>query len=68
LLKLHAEAHVEVFSKMNHGQLLIDHPEEVAARIDEMAAKDLRAPREHELNHDRSNDAANLLETSTNQT
>lgn len=68
LLKLHAEAHVEVFPKMNHGQLLIDHPEEVAARIDEMVAKDLRAPGEHELNHDCSNDAANLLETSTNQT
>jgi len=27
------DAHVEVFRKMNHGQLLIDHPEEVAARI-----------------------------------
>ena len=29
-------AHVEVFPKMNHGQLLVDHPEEVARRILEM--------------------------------
>ena len=28
--------HVEVFPKMNHGQLLVDHPEEVARRILEM--------------------------------
>ena len=27
------DAHVEVFPGMNHGQLLIDHPEEVAERI-----------------------------------
>ena len=33
LMKLCPEAHVEVFPKMNHGQLLIDHPEEVARRI-----------------------------------
>jgi pimeloyl-ACP methyl ester carboxylesterase len=25
--------HVEIFDKMNHGQLLVDHPEEVAKRI-----------------------------------
>ena len=24
---------VEVFKKMNHGQLLVDHPEEIAKRI-----------------------------------
>jgi hypothetical protein len=30
--------HVEVFPKMNHGQLLIDHPEEIAARISQMVA------------------------------
>ena len=30
------EVHVEVFPKMNHGQLLMDHPEEVAKRLTEM--------------------------------
>ena len=29
-------AHIEVFPKMNHGQLLVDHPEEVARRMLEM--------------------------------
>ena len=33
LLSLCPEANVEVFPKMNHGQLLVDHPEEVARRI-----------------------------------
>lgn len=33
LLTLCKEAHVEVFPKMNHGQLLTDHPEKVAERI-----------------------------------
>ena len=33
LLKLCPEAHIKVFPKMNHGQLLVDHPEEVARRI-----------------------------------
>ena len=33
LLKLCPEAHVEVFPGMNHGQLLVDHPEEIARRI-----------------------------------
>ena len=33
LMKLCPDTHVEVFPKMNHGQLLIDHPEEVARRI-----------------------------------
>ena len=33
LLTLCPEAHVEVFPKMNHGQLVIDHPEVVARRI-----------------------------------
>jgi len=33
LLTLSPSAHVEVFSGMNHGQLLIDHPDEVAKRI-----------------------------------
>ena len=33
LLKLCPEAHIEVFPGMNHGQLLVDRPEEVARRI-----------------------------------
>ena len=33
LKKLHPEAKVEVFKGMNHGQFLIDHPDEVAERI-----------------------------------
>ena len=33
LCSLHPDTHVEVFPGMNHGQLLIDHPEEVAKRI-----------------------------------
>ena len=36
LLKLCPSAHIEVFPKMNHGQLLVDHPDEVARRIVEM--------------------------------
>ena len=39
LLKLCPEAHIEVFPKMNHGQLLVDHPEEVARRIQEAITK-----------------------------
>ena len=34
LLSLCPEAHVEVFPKMNHGQLLVDCPEEVAGRME----------------------------------
>ena len=33
LLSLCLEAHVHIFDGMNHGQLLVDHPEEVAGRI-----------------------------------
>ena len=33
LLKLCPDAHVETFAGMNHGQLLVDRPEEVAGRI-----------------------------------
>ena len=33
LVKLCPSAHVEIFKGMNHGQLLIDHPEEIAQRI-----------------------------------
>lgn len=34
LLSLCPDAHVEVFPKMNHGQLLVDYPEEVAERME----------------------------------
>ena len=34
LQSLCSEAHVEVFPNMNHGQLLVDHPEEVAERVE----------------------------------
>ena len=33
LIKLCPDVHVEVFPGMNHAQLLVDHPEEVARRI-----------------------------------
>nr|MCR5518750.1 hypothetical protein [Bacteroidales bacterium] len=33
LLSICPEARIAVFPKMNHGQLLIDHPDEVARRI-----------------------------------
>ena len=36
LRTLHPDTKVEVFKDMNHGQLLIDHPEEVADRITRM--------------------------------
>lgn len=37
LCTLHPDTHIEVFTGMNHGQFLIDHPEEVAKRMDAMA-------------------------------
>ncbi|MBQ7517593.1 MAG: hypothetical protein IJU13_04105 [Bacteroidales bacterium] len=33
LNKICPEVHIEVFHGMNHGQLLVDHPDEVASRI-----------------------------------
>ena len=36
LCAIHPDTQVEVFPGMNHGQLLIDHPEEVARRIMEI--------------------------------
>jgi hypothetical protein len=36
LQRLHPEVKVEIFKGLNHGQLLIDHPDEVAERIKEM--------------------------------
>ena len=37
LCKIHPDTHIEVFKGMNHGQFLIDHPEEVARRISELS-------------------------------
>jgi hypothetical protein len=37
LLTLCPNTHVEVFNNMNHGQLLIDHPEKIARRITRIA-------------------------------
>ena len=34
LLHLASNAHIEVFSGMNHGQLLVDRPEDIRLRID----------------------------------
>ncbi len=36
LLTLYPNAHVQVFDGMNHGQLLVDHPDEVAKRITDL--------------------------------
>jgi hypothetical protein len=33
LKKLCPAAHIEIFPQMNHGQLLVDHPDEVARRF-----------------------------------
>lgn len=33
LKKICPDVHIEVFPKMNHGQMLVDHPEEIARRI-----------------------------------
>ena len=37
LKKLYPEVKIEIFPKMNHGQLLVDHPEEVAKRIETLS-------------------------------
>ena len=36
LKKICPAVHIEVFPKLNHGQLLVDHPEEIARRIGEI--------------------------------
>jgi hypothetical protein len=36
LQKIYPTLHVEVFPKSNHGQLLVDHPDEVAQRIEKI--------------------------------
>ena len=43
LKKIYPDVQVEVFPKMNHGQLLVDHPEEVAKRIDRLLGNGNRA-------------------------
>ena len=37
LLEIYPASHVEVFPKLNHGQLLVDHPDEVAKRLIDIA-------------------------------
>ena len=36
LLVICPNVHVQVFDGMNHGQLLVDHPDEVAKRITDL--------------------------------
>lgn len=36
LLTICPNAHVQIFPGMNHGQLLVDHPEEVVKRINDL--------------------------------
>lgn len=36
LWMLHPETHIAIFPKMNHGELLIEHPEEVSKRIEQI--------------------------------
>jgi len=36
LKKICPDAQIEIFPRMNHGQLLVDHPEEVARRISDL--------------------------------
>ncbi len=48
LLRLRPDAHIEVFPKMNHGQLLTDHPEEVAKRIIDIATSVVVRPARRE--------------------
>ncbi|MDE7127528.1 MAG: alpha/beta hydrolase [Bacteroidales bacterium] len=45
LQELDSDAHVEIFQGMNHGQLLIDRPEEIALRIRQMDAVNRSAER-----------------------
>ena len=37
LQKIYPAVHIEVFPKSNHGQLLVDHPDEVARRMEAIA-------------------------------
>ncbi len=44
LKNLLPDAHIEVFPGMNHGQLLIDHPDEVARRLLKMISRGILSP------------------------
>jgi len=44
LLAICLNVHVQVFDGMNHGQLLVDHPDEVAKRISEINYTSLARP------------------------
>ena len=37
LLSIYPDSHIQIFQGMNHGQLLVDHPEQVAQRIIDIA-------------------------------
>ncbi len=39
LLSIYPDAHIQIFQGMNHGQLLVDHPEQVTQRIIDIANK-----------------------------
>ena len=41
LLRLHPGCRIEVFKGLNHGQLLIDFPKEIAKRIDNILSSAL---------------------------
>ena len=43
LLSICPSAHIQVFSGLNHGQFLIDHPEELAQRITDIVSRPLSA-------------------------
>ena len=42
LLSIYPNAHIQVFDGMNHGQLLVDHPEEVAKRMEDILKPDTK--------------------------
>ena len=54
LLTICPSAHVQVFDGMNHGQLLVDHPQEVARRLTDLVLAGKSAPkiiREDKINN-----------------
>ena len=50
LQKIYPALHVEVFPKSNHGQLLVDHPDEVAGRIEAIVS-------DHHIQHHHQDEA-----------
>ena len=44
LLAICPNVHVQIFEGMNHGQLLVDHPDEVAKRINDLSSKPISKP------------------------